>query len=1240
MTSHSGMPSVAVLAVAFLALSVASAAGYGTAVQVLQPLPDTAQQGSNAGITFPVRSSYIRLPDDIMDAMMAANETRNDQPMLSNATYDRMLDVGKHEASVHWTWQTSTQQIHIAVRARTSGILTATFPRVLGVAGNAGGVAYDSTEESGKTISSVYVDDAGSVDVDPSTAHLLRLTRLSGEPVGGFRVLRFSRMLPDGMNRPYPMNVAVGSSLQSLFGGGNNADVLFLNIHFERASSPGPVPDASPPYPWGLFHGWCMLIGWVVLIPAGVIVKRYGKPVFGLGNSIASSAGLGSAFKLHVILMMSGTFLTVFGYALGVPMMTEEHKWLAPKADEGITAMTFNDSTAGVMTFRRPVTCVDVFCPPTDRPTVVKVTTHITFGRVVFSTAMTLPFFGALTPMLAPTQEHRLRPYIGGFHKLLGCVVVIMAYIQCYTGIQKAKPVFGAVGDMMEIMYIVCVSGAGIIILTFELLLQLCYVKRKEQVKAAPDTLSKISWAEVAEHNTPSDPWVVVEGRIFDIKSWMGQHPGGSDVLMEFLGADGTQSFIENYHSEAARAKLRQCYVGDVEDERMVSAIDLVGDIATSMVRMDLEVARGQLTAASEEIPSSLETALENLLHNLNQYIPFLPASLVESDNHSVSEMSGSIRMAPDATAAAVEAHPPTTAAIVFTDIQSSTQLWEAAPSGMKVALSQHNDVMRSVISRSKGYEVKTIGDAFMVMFVSAADALEFALCVQEALVGQEWPLSLSEHPLCKTRVGKSGAQIWGGPRVRIGVHWGEVEPQVNPLTGRLDFFGNTVNKAARVEGVAVGGAVAVTEEVLVEVGAGLTVFGDPTQMALGKVPLKGVTQLSAITMLIPESLQDRKSEVHDAFFSKKSAKPAAMSEKRSHDGNLVRMSTQAMSTSVATIGTVQVKLKFLMGRSSAPRALNNLLSTVLGILQRTDGVAQTVGSGLMTVAWNVSKKVPSHVAQASRFAVMMDADGWGEFGPHTSWGGMLTTGVATGRTVSGKLGTAQQMSVLLLGGVIDLSQALAAAARKVGTFALAATMPGMRGVAEEPMLTDDLRVIDVWRAAGITGKVLRVYELNTVSLNEKMNSWGFSSEAPADTTWGAAFSEMVCDALTGNGGGDAVAKIIREAKENRMCGCSSNVASLACNTCDKGVCTSCAGRSCTQHNVVRNPEGDEVPLKSLLARVQEGASVQAVIDLDLDLSHEPDSAWLGERGGGHLSAPVQKQHEWSDSDVVLSMPA
>ena len=54
----------------------------------------------------------------------------------------------------------------------------------------------------------------------------------------------------------------------------------------------------------------------------------------------------------------------------------------------------------------------------------------------------------------------------------------------------------------------------------------------------------KILMKEVAKHNTVDDCWVVIEGNVYDMSSFISDHPGGSKVVMLYAGKDATDEFV------------------------------------------------------------------------------------------------------------------------------------------------------------------------------------------------------------------------------------------------------------------------------------------------------------------------------------------------------------------------------------------------------------------------------------------------------------------------------------------------------------------------------------------------------------------------------------------------------------------------------------------------------------------------------------------------------------------------
>jgi predicted ATPase/class 3 adenylate cyclase len=129
---------------------------------------------------------------------------------------------------------------------------------------------------------------------------------------------------------------------------------------------------------------------------------------------------------------------------------------------------------------------------------------------------------------------------------------------------------------------------------------------------------------------------------------------------------------------------------------------------------------------------------------------------------------------------------PTSVATFLFTDIEGSTRLWECQPDRMQAALARHDALAREAVENMRGRVVKTTGDGIYAAFDDPLDAVRAALCLQQSLT----------DPAATAGVSLAG---------RCGLHTGIVEGRDH------DFFGNAVNRAARIMTAAHGGQILVS---------------------------------------------------------------------------------------------------------------------------------------------------------------------------------------------------------------------------------------------------------------------------------------------------------------------------------------------------------------------------------------------------------------------------------------------
>ena len=132
----------------------------------------------------------------------------------------------------------------------------------------------------------------------------------------------------------------------------------------------------------------------------------------------------------------------------------------------------------------------------------------------------------------------------------------------------------------------------------------------------------------------------------------------------------------------------------------------------------------------------------------------------------------------------------------LFSDLKDSTELYENV--GDLVAfdlVNEHFRLLQEIIASERGAVVKTIGDAVMATFETPDRAIAAAIRMREAMsdLGAE-----RQHQSL---------------RLKMGIHEGSCLAVT--LNGQQDYFGQTVNIASRVQGLAASRSIVVTEQVV-----------------------------------------------------------------------------------------------------------------------------------------------------------------------------------------------------------------------------------------------------------------------------------------------------------------------------------------------------------------------------------------------------------------------------------------
>lgn len=85
---------------------------------------------------------------------------------------------------------------------------------------------------------------------------------------------------------------------------------------------------------------------------------------------------------------------------------------------------------------------------------------------------------------------------------------------------------------------------------------------------ATPATpVSPYTMAAVATHNSKSSCWSAINGKVYDLTSWISQHPGGAERILSICGKDGSAAFNGQHEGDRRPAsELADYLLGDLSN--------------------------------------------------------------------------------------------------------------------------------------------------------------------------------------------------------------------------------------------------------------------------------------------------------------------------------------------------------------------------------------------------------------------------------------------------------------------------------------------------------------------------------------------------------------------------------------------------------------------------------------------------------------------------------------------------
>jgi len=296
---------------------------------------------------------------------------------------------------------------------------------------------------------------------------------------------------------------------------------------------------------------------------------------------------------------------------------------------------------------------------------------------------------------------------------------------------------------------------------------------------------------------------------------------------------------------------------------------------------------------------------------------------------------------------------PSGTVTFLFTDIENSTPFWEKYPEEMKSALAKHDSVLREAVELNNGHIIKTTGDGIHAVFSTAIDSVNAAVDAQHALQNSE-VFKTSEFSL----------------RVRMGMHTGEAELRDG------DYYGNTLNRAARIMSIGHGGQILLSEITLQVAQEHLP--PDVSALDLGRHQLKGLNRAEHIFQLnasdLPQDFPPIKS-----LNTQPNNLPAQLTSFVGREKEIAEIKAALASSHLVTLtgsgGTGKTRLSIEVGMQLLPNVSNGVWMIELAPLSDESQIIPALAQafGLQELPFNPLANLVTDYLRDKKLLLILD---------------------------------------------------------------------------------------------------------------------------------------------------------------------------------------------------------------------------------------------------------------------------